>query len=185
MDEPWLQKLKEDPAVLAALLTGSRGEGTYDPLSDYDLFLVVDDQEKALETGTWRHAFGRLVLFIPETLSLFGDKLPTRLALFEGGVKADFTIATEDVIGKMAHQPLPEEWSKGVRVLFDKTTKLEALVQKREFAKTRILPQEAEFERVVNEFWFETYHVALYLKRGSFGRPSSGSAEFWTWRCCR
>lgn len=166
MDEPWLQKLKEDPAVLAALLTGSRAEGTYDSFSDYDMFLVVDDQEKALKSGSWQHAFGRLVLFIPETLFLFGDKLPTRLALFEGGIKADFTIAPENVIGKMAHHPFPEEWGKGVKVLFDKTKKLEFLLQNGEFAKNSAIPQEAEFEKVVNEFWFEIYHVALYLKRG-------------------
>lgn len=175
MKEQWMLKLKEDRAILAAFLTGSRAHGEADSLSDYDIVLIVKGNCQSLNEWpeSWKEAFGRLVVVVHEQVEILDETLMTRLCLFEGGVKADFTFADQELIRKLKSRTLPEEWERGVQILFDKTGVLGELVSPVKRREEDIPSREEDFVRLANEFWFEAYHVAVYLTRGDLWQAKS------------
>jgi aminoglycoside 6-adenylyltransferase len=92
--------------------------------------------------------------------------LPTRLVIFDGGLKADFTIcpvaALADGVRARGLAPLYE---RGYRVLVDKDGMAGHLPAASLKPAASAPPTEEAFTSIVREFWFEVYHVAKYLKR--------------------
>lgn len=96
---------------------------------------------------------------MPDEYSDGDIAVPTRLVIFDGGVKVDFAFYPADAVSRGVSAGLPH------RVLIEKDGS--ALRQAAGVLSPRGLdrPSEAEFARVVREFWFEEYHVAKYLAR--------------------
>jgi aminoglycoside 6-adenylyltransferase len=89
---------------------------------------------------------------------------PTRLIIHEGGHKVDFTLASLDALRHLVTQaPLSDMYNRGYRVLLDKDHATDTMP--RPTFRARPPPSEAEFLRLVNDFWHEAYHVPKYLVR--------------------
>jgi aminoglycoside 6-adenylyltransferase len=60
---------------------------------------------------------------------------------------------------------LPDEYARVYSVLVDKDSLSVRMPTPTHKEKSSKKPSEREFQRIINEFWFEAYHVAIYLKR--------------------
>ena len=81
-------------AVQALILTGSlaRYDGLADALSDIDVELIADDPDLLRSDFKWLREIGQLVAVLP--LNPSGEqRWATRLAIYSGGTKADYTLA--------------------------------------------------------------------------------------------
>lgn len=148
MLEKVLQWAKGEERVRALILTGSRAAAQEpDPLSDYDIALIVE--EGILEDEEWLKAIGPVWICVHEQAMGY----PTRLAIFENGVKVDFSFLPLKALKEV-------KWDN-FRVLLDKEgisiPKAPLKIPK---------PTQEEFLNLIEEFWFEAFHVAVYLKRG-------------------
>lgn len=146
--------------VRTIVLTGSRArKKTAHELSDYDVVLFSHDPNVYLRDDTWLHAFGNPWIIVREKTKVFGKTFHTRLVIFEEGIKVDCTLIPISMM---------EEWLHKNRdpftVLLDKDT---CISEELSFPiNTRTLkPTQKEFRTLIEEFWFEAYHVAVYLKR--------------------
>lgn len=147
---------REEP-VRAVVLVGSRASGTMDDLSDYDLAIFARTHEPYVRNDRWLSSIGRAWVCIPDHYEMGSSMIPTRLVLFDPGVKVDFAFHPlslfSDVTAAEAHE-----------VILDKDgLASEARPMEREASA---MLDEPDFVRVVQEFWFEAYHVAKYLHRG-------------------
>jgi aminoglycoside 6-adenylyltransferase len=82
----------------------------------------------------------------------------TRLVIFEGGIKVDFALYPLALLGHVKSR-----W-KQCEILVDKDGVVDSTIVFPQ--KDHHPPTAEEFFAVVNNFWFEVYHVAKYLKRG-------------------
>ena len=149
---------KSEENVQALALTGSRAEGKFvHELSDYDLVLFVKAPEQYLKENGWISSFGVPWVIVREKRKVFRKTVQTRLVIFEGGVKVDWTIVPLDMLQKwMRTKPFSLLLDKGHLISQEK------LIPK---AEKLSKPAQKAFQTVVEEFWFEVYHVAVYLKR--------------------
>ena len=94
-------------------------------------------------------------------------EIPTRLTIFDPYFKVDFSFHSLELLNKIIDgDALPDEYNIGYQVLLDKQG-LAAKLAKPTFRGFIIKkPHEHEFQKNVDEFWFEVYHVAKYLSRG-------------------
>ena len=91
---------------------------------------------------------------------------PTRLIIFDGGVKVDFTICDVMRLSDMARSGvLPPLYERGYRVLIDKDRLAARLPRAPLRPPMTLPPSPEEFTKVIREFWFEVFHVSKYLKR--------------------
>jgi aminoglycoside 6-adenylyltransferase len=158
---------REEP-VRAVVLVGSRAaSGTIDELSDYDLAIFARTHESYLQDDHWLSSIGRAWVCIPDHYEMGSTVIPTRLVLFDPGVKVDFAFhplsLLSDVTSGGAH-----------KVLLDK----DGLARERSHRdrEASAVPDEPAFVRLVHEFWFEAYHVAKYLHRGELWLVKSRDA---------
>ncbi|MBI2443598.1 MAG: aminoglycoside 6-adenylyltransferase [Candidatus Levybacteria bacterium] len=146
--------------ILAGSLT--REDNTADDLSDLDIGVYATDHEYYGDTDQWMQEIAPVWMYLP----LKSDKdTPSRLVIFEGGVKVDFLFYPLEVLDERV-KDLPDIFHLGYKVLIDKdnlTEKLQPPAFKPLPAKK---PTEKEFIALVEEFWFEAYHIAKYIKRG-------------------
>ena len=157
--------LEARPEVRAAILTGSRArhDGTADELSDIDVELFLDPSEPFTESWEWLSEIGALWVCLPLRNR---EGYPTRLAIFEGGAKADFTLYPAVLLRKAIESgKLPARYARDYRVLADKEGLAAALAGLAQEPAEVSPPGEEEFRALVEEFWFEAYHVAKYLRR--------------------
>lgn len=154
--------------VRALVQTGSiaRHDGLADEFSDLDIEIVARDPVTLIESDTWIGEIGNPITI----LHLDADdaqEWSTRLVIFEGGIKVDFTLAgfrrLEGMSGAGGLDPLYE---RGYSVLLDKDELAKKLPAPGFTAPARPFPSEALFRERVEEFWFETFHVPRYLARG-------------------
>lgn len=156
--------MQKRPDIRAAILTGSSvEEGRTDELSDLDIELFSTDSAAYVESDEWMSQIGKVWVYIPERTD---DGYPTRLVIFQEGAKVDFTFYPVEVLVDRVHrQTLPAAYERGYRVLLDTdnlASQLPAPAGKWPASKP---PTQEEFRALVNEFWFEAYHVAKYLSR--------------------
>jgi aminoglycoside 6-adenylyltransferase len=152
-----IQWAKEEERVRALVLVGSRAQsqGT-DDLADFDIRIFTQNYEPYIHDDQWLSRFGKVWLSIPEQYDEADEVVPTRLVIYEDGIKVDFALYTMALLPKM-------RWIGGYRVLLDKED-VSAQIKNVLPDETRV-PNEEEFVSVCKEFWFEAYHVAKYLKR--------------------
>jgi aminoglycoside 6-adenylyltransferase len=152
----------DDPNVRGMLLIGSRAqESTADQLADYDITLFTQNPSQLTADSAWFHAIGPVAICV-KTARQVGERFAaTRLVIYEDGQKVDYTIlgtgALDDVIAS-------GDLVGGFHVLLDKDNNLATLPEhlQREMPP---MPTQQEFTGVVEEFWFEIYHVTKYLAR--------------------
>ncbi len=73
------------------------------------------------------------------------------------------------------NRSLPDDYILGYKILLDKDHRTLGMVPP-QYELEAIKPSEQEFHEVVKEFWFEVYHVGVYLKRGDLW-----SVKFRSW----
>ncbi|CDM91096.1 aminoglycoside 6-adenylyltransferase [Xenorhabdus bovienii] len=154
--------------VQALIQTGSlaRKDNSSDDLSDIDIEIIVSDPKSLMKDDQWMHEFGELIT----VLRLDPDEhqaWATRLAIYNNGVKIDFTLAGIDRIHHMAESGILDElYERGYRVLFDIMSITQVLPVSTYGFPVRQLPSQYEFKTSVEEFWFEAFHIPKYLSRG-------------------
>jgi aminoglycoside 6-adenylyltransferase len=160
----WAQK---ESTIKAVILQGSHATGMADEYSDYDLAIFCYAFDAYIRDERWLSNIGKVWVCVCEKVERSGKIFPTRLVIFEDGVKVDFGFYTMDVLHTLVHaRHLPDDYNRGYSVLIDKeslTVSMPKATGKESHAKK---PSKEEFLKVVNEFWFEVHHVAKYLKRG-------------------
>lgn len=159
--DPLINKIihwaKDEKSVRAVILVGSRAENSGDEFSDYDLSLFCDDATALTCDDSWLSEIGCVWVCVHEKVRYCGEEFPSRLVIFEKGIKVDLTFYSTQVLKEVSSAPQ--------NILLDKDRKVAlASGKKKPFIIEKPSPQ--EFLTVINEFWFEVYHVAVYLKRG-------------------
>jgi aminoglycoside 6-adenylyltransferase len=152
---------KADENVLALIATGStsKAEMHSDEFSDLDLEVIARDPKRLLDDDSWFASFG--VVWVVLGLE---QHYPTRLVIYDGGSKADFTVAGTERIEEMRDR-LDPLYERGYQVLLDKEGTTADLPPASGAYPARPLPTQAEFDAVVEEFWFEAAHMPRYLAR--------------------
>ena len=157
----WAQA--EDP-IRALILQGSRAkERSADELSDYDISVYCKTSKPYTEAEEWLSQIGQVWVCVKEMISFNQETFPTRLVIFAGGIKVDFSFLSLNCLDQMIKGSLLDEYNQGYQILLDKdhiAGRFRGPIQK-ETKK----PSKEVFLRTIQEFWFEAYHVAVYLKR--------------------
>ena len=160
MLESILSWCKGEENVRFLALTGSRREEkAVHELSDYDVVLFVKDPKKYLQDSSWISSFGRPWVIVREKIKVSKKTVHTRLVIFEKGLKVDWTIVPLDML-KIWMQNIPSS------ILLDKDQLLSQGTVITD--KKSLKPSKKIFQNVIEEFWFEVYHVAVALKRQDF-----------------
>lgn len=164
-------------SIKALVLIGSRATETSDQYSDFDLAVFCSTYESYINDEKWLSKIAPLWVCVHEKVTFFGKTFPTRLAIFEKGVKVDFAFYTLDILHDLVKcKLLPEDYNRGYVVLHDKDGLASRMPKATFKANPAQKPSEEEFLRIINEFWFEIHHVVKYLKRGDLW-----SAKFRSW----
>ncbi|HEJ9067491.1 TPA: aminoglycoside 6-adenylyltransferase [Serratia marcescens] len=154
--------------VQALIQTGSlaRKDGSVDELSDIDIEIITQTPSDLMNDDQWLHEIGELVTVLcldPDA----GQQWATRLAIYKGGIKVDYTIAGLERINKMVREAqLDDLYERGYNVVFDVTDLTNNLPSPSHGKPLVKLPSNMEFLASVEEFWFEASHIPKYLARG-------------------
>lgn len=154
------------PDIAALVLTGSRArpEGPVDSYSDYDLEVFTSVPERYTSGQAWLEEIAPVWVLLATESS---RGCPTRLVIFEGGRKVDFNILPVSSLEDMVDgQELNELYEQGYRVLIDRKGLAARLPSPSFSPPAGRLPTEAEFRAVIEEFWFEAWHIPKYIQRG-------------------
>ncbi len=155
-------------AVVALIQTGSlaRQDDSADEYSDLDIEIITSDSDALVRDDGWLHRIGELITVL--RLEAGNDQpWPTRLAIYRGGVKIDFTVAGIERLRRVtAPAGLDDLYARGYRVLLDKAGVAASLAPAPYRFPVEPLPSQQEFQTSVEEFWFEAFHVPRYLARG-------------------
>lgn len=154
-------------SIRALLLVGSRARGeNHDRLSDLDIVVFTTNPTEFTINNDWIATIKEPWITLPESIQYKAQDYPTRLVIFSGGDKVDFTFFTMDVLEDLVKaKSLPLEFNLGYQILLDKDG-LAAKMAKpaiRDFEVTK--PSEQQYLAIIEEFWFEACHVAKYAKR--------------------
>jgi aminoglycoside 6-adenylyltransferase len=152
-----------ETSIRAVILTGSFGrDAGHDEFSDLDIELYSTHPKQFSDQDEWMRELGEVWMYEP----LHNDQgYPTRLVIFDGGKKVDFTLARVEALDEIATAGLSDLHQRGYKVLVDKDARASSLPAPRHVPNPVRKPTEAEFKSTVEEFWFEAYHVAKYLRR--------------------
>jgi aminoglycoside 6-adenylyltransferase len=158
-----------EPSVRAMILTSTRARpgAPVDALSDYDVILCVSDVEDFVRSDAWQLAYGRPAARWGDEDELYGLTTRFRGVVYEDGVKVDYTIWPEQLLGAVAEQgALPDRLDVGYRVLLDKGGATSSWRPPTYRAHVPAPPTKAEYDALVEEFWWDTTYVAKALRRG-------------------
>jgi aminoglycoside 6-adenylyltransferase len=154
--------------VQALIQTGSlaRKDGSADDLSDLDVEIIMANPTILMANSAWLGEIGDLITVLPLDPE-DGQEWASRLAIYAGGVKVDFTLAGIERLRSMAtERTLDPLYDRGYRVLIDKAGLTEHLPDPSRGFPVQPLPSQEMFRAAVEEFWFEAFHVPKYLARG-------------------
>lgn len=160
----WAQK---EETVRALILAGSRARNEpIDFLADYDISVFVTDIKKYTIDSSWLTALGNTWVVVADKQCFNNTEYPTRLVIFDGGIKVDFAFYSVDLLKDLdEHNKLYQRFARGHKVLLDKDNLAINLHVAPLQKATPQAPTQQEFDVVVQEFFFEVYHVAKYLYR--------------------
>lgn len=157
---------KSENAIRVLILQGSRaGKALVDELADYDISVFCSTSTPYTETEEWLAPIGPVWVCVKEKVSCGGQVFPTRLVIFESGIKVDFSFLSLDCLDRMIKGHLPDEYNRGYQILLDKDNLTHSLPKPNYKEPRAQKPSEPEFLETIEEFWFEAYHVGIYLKR--------------------
>jgi aminoglycoside 6-adenylyltransferase len=150
-----------DANVRRLLLVGSRAAATSpDDLADFDVQVYARSIEPYVGDQSWLTQIGRIWVCVADEYPDGAIRVPTRLAIFDGGVKVDFAFYPAGQLSSGLAAGLP------FRILLAKDPSADSERPTPVAARPRLVPDELAYRRLVEEFWFEAYHVAKYLARG-------------------
>lgn len=147
--------------IRAAVLTSSRVSlnPVIDFLSDYDIELYVNDLSIFKKNDKWLDVFGPIMVRWPyKPRSTLHEGWITRLVLFKDGVRIDFQITDKIEVEADAYD-------NGYKILIDKDGILNNLHESTYSKYIINKPSVEEYEKLVNEFWWDTFYVPKYLWR--------------------
>ena len=160
-------------ALRAAVVVGSRARAEpVHPLSDLDLVVFTTTPQVYAATSDWLSALGPLWLAVRNDTS-GGD--PEWLALYAGGLKADFVLAptpeTASLADRMRATPYRNVYRRGVRTLFNRGG---AGDLPDDLMQTPLRepdpPPPMQFTAAVQAAWYAADRTARMLARGDLWR---------------
>lgn len=154
---------KDEEAVRGVIIVGSRAlQEPTDDLADFDISLFVKDTKPFVEDDSWISKIEKVWVYSPDKYVWHDITTPTRLVIYDGGVKVDYSLWNISVAQELGQSNF---YDSGYKVLLDKDQVL-ANFKTASFKNTPSKkPTQEEFTHSISEFWFEAYHVAKYLKR--------------------
>lgn len=149
--------------IRVLLLVGSRARNEpVDVLADFDISVFTETHNPYTPSNQWLAEIGKVWVCVPEKFDREDEIIPTRLVIFDGGIKVDFAFYGLHVLDELGDG---DEMDTGFKVLLDKDGTTQRF-KPPTFGKLKhAKPSESEFVNLVNEFWFETYYAGKYLKR--------------------
>jgi len=154
--------------IRVLILTSSRaGTSKTDEFSDYDIMVLADNYEPYLASDKWLKTINNVWVYQKEQFMHGTDVIPTRLIIFQGGIKVDFSFWKIDILKNFIKNGFSEtdDINRGYQVLLDKDGLTKDLPKPSiKFFKTP-KPDKDEFLTTMHDFWFEFLGVAKYLKR--------------------
>ncbi len=142
---------------------GSRARNApVDELADFDISVYAETHFPYTTKNQWLSEIGKVWVCVPEKFDREGEIIPTRLVIFEGGLKVDFAFYGLHVLDELAGA---EELDTDFQVLLDKDGATKRLKSPTFRKLKHARPTEDEFVKLISEFWFEACYVAKYLKR--------------------
>jgi aminoglycoside 6-adenylyltransferase len=156
------------PLIRAMILTSSRTRpnGPVDPLSDYDLILAVNDVGPFAFDEAWISEYGRPMVRWGDQGEVHGLATYFRGVVYQNYVKIDYSIWPVELLERIeASAHLADQLDVGYRVLFDKDQRTAGWKPPSYQAHIPARPTEAEYQALVEEFWWGTTYVAKGLWR--------------------
>ena len=156
------------PLIRAMILTSSRTrqDGLVDLLSDYDLILAVSEVGPFAFGDAWISEYGRPMVRWGDQGEMHGLATYFRGVVYQNYVKIDYGIWPVELLERIAASALlPDGLDVGYRVLLDKEQRTAGwkLPSYQAFIPAR--PTEAQYQALVEEFWWGTTYVAKSLWR--------------------
>lgn len=155
-------------AIRAVLMTSSRArpEGPVDMLSDFDVILAVTDADRFVQAEAWPSAYGRPLARWGDQGSEAGFATYFTGVIYEDFVKIDYVVWPETLLAHVtASGVLPPELDAGYRVLLDKDQQTPGWPSPSYRAYVPRRPSAAEYQALVEEFWWVSTYVAKNLWR--------------------
>lgn len=155
-------------SIRAMLLTSSRARpnGPVDILSDYDVILVVTDAERFGRDDVWLSDYGEPMVRWGDQDELHSLTTYFRGVLYEDQVKIDYTVWPVPLLKRIvAEHELLDEFDAGYRVLLDKDQLTSELPPPSYRAYIPARPTAAEYQALIEEFWWDTTYAAKSLWR--------------------
>ena len=156
------------PLIRAMILTSSRTRpaGPVDLLSDYDLILAVSEVVPFAFDDAWISEYGKPMVRWGDQSEMYGLATYFRGVVYQNYVKIDYSIWTVELLARIeASGLLPDQLDVGYRVLLDKDQRTTGWKQPSYQAHIPVRPTEADFQALVEEFWWSTTYVAKSLWR--------------------
>lgn len=149
-----------DEHVRGLGLVGSRAaDEPPDELADFDIQVYSQSHTPYTQNVHWLATIAPVWLCVPDQYYHDDVLIPTRLVIFDAGIKVDFAFYPLRLVTELYRDDLQ------LRILLDKDDLTTHVERSTTQAKESLKPTAAIFLSAVNEFWFEAYHVAKYLKR--------------------
>jgi len=158
-----------DSSIRALILTSSRAKpnGGADLLSDYDLIVATRDAPKLAAAVGSASEYGRPLVRWSDQDELYGITTYFCGVVYEDGVKIDYTVWPGALLERVSQEALlPEGLDVGYRVLLDKDAVTAAWRPPTYRAHIPTPPTQAEYDALIDEFWWDTTYVAKSLWRG-------------------
>lgn len=160
---------ESSPSIRAIILTSSRtrADGSADALSDYDVIVAVRDPAAFATGEAWMTGYGQPFVRWGDQHELYGLTTYFRGVIYSDGVKVDYTFWPDALLERVAgEEVLPDDLDVGYRVLLDKDARTTHWLSPTYRAHVPRKPTKAEFDALVDEFWWDTTYVAKSLRRG-------------------
>jgi aminoglycoside 6-adenylyltransferase len=151
------------------ILTSSRAKpnGRADELSDYDIIVAVRDTAEFLTTDSWVSAYGQPLVRWGDEDELYGMTTYFRGVIYHDGVKVDYTLSPDALLERVSEEAtLPESLDVGYRILLDEDARTSRWQPPTYRAHIPAKPTKAQYDALVDEFWWDAMHVAKSLRRG-------------------
>ena len=157
--------------IEALLITSSMAnpKAETDIFSDLDVVIVTDNPKIFVNNKDWCNQFGEIMVSFNDNFKLEGITSYTSLVLYKDYIRIDFSIWPTELLKKIAeYNKLPAFLDIGYEVLYDKNNLTTELNEASNQAYQTNKPTKSEYERVVNNFWWDITYIAKYLWRDQF-----------------
>ena len=162
---------EQNQDIKVLLLTSSMAnpKAETDIFSDLDVVIVTDKPKIFVDDKDWCSQFGEIMVSFNDNFKLEGITSYTSLVLYKDYIRIDFSIWPTGLLKKIAeYKKLPAILDIGYEVLYDKNNLAADLNKPTNQAYQTQKPTKEEYERVVNNFYWDITYIAKYLWRDQF-----------------